>query len=530
MLERIRGHLRWLMVLVLPFSAALACTRSLEIAGSQEDMIERLFFISGMLALAMFAYHVLHAERGALREVYAANDTTWYSRLGWFWYLLGIGLPLAFVVLAAIGYYYSALQLSLRLQVSAWLILGLVYLRALLMRWVMLRYRRLRIQQLRQRAAEASAHEESASLSTSSMPVPDERDDADLTASSEQSRRLVNTSLFVLALGGLWLTWVDVLPAVRFLDRPMWTSVIQSVEEYVDEGGITQFRPVTSVKPITYVDLTLAAIVFALMATAARNIPGLLEMAVFQRLPIQRSIAYALTALVRYALILLGIVLAGQILGIGWSQVQWLAAALTVGLGFGLQEIFANFVSGLVILFEQPVRVGDVVTIDGVTGVVNRIRIRATTIVDWDRKEYLVPNKDLITGRLLNWTLSDKLNRVTINVGVAYGSDTNLVTSTIQEILEQHPEVLDDPAPMVTFESFGDSALNFVIRAYLPRLDNRLATIHQLHGEIHRRFAEQHIQIPFPQRDLHLHTSVRVAENGQPSTYATEFPVGSGMS
>ena len=527
-ISRIRRHLRWMMILALPFAAAMACTRSLEIDRNQ-DHIERLFFIAGMMVMAAFSYNLLHPRRGALREVIVTNSTAWVARLDWLWYLLGVGIPVVLAALTYIGFYYTALQISLKVQISAWLILMLVYARALLLRWLMLRHRRLRIEQLRQRASAATANDETERAVIRTNSVPEVSEDADLAASSEQSRRFVNTALTGLVLFGLWATWVDVLPAVRFLDRPAWSSVVESFEEYTDEAGETQFRPVVSVQPITYVDISLAILVMVLAATAARNIPGLLEIAIFQRLPIQRSLAYALTALVRYMLILLGIILTAQMLGIGWSKVQWLAAALTVGLGFGLQEIFANFISGLIILFEQPVRVGDIVTIDGVSGVVNRIRIRATTIVDWDRKEFIVPNKEFITGRVLNWTLTDKLNRITIQVGVAYGSDTDLVKATILEIAQEHPEVLSDSAPIVSFDAFGDSSLNFTLRAYLPRLDYRLQTIDEIHSEIHRRFAKNKIEIPFPQRDLHLRTSVRVAENGHAHTIATELPMTSSV-
>lgn len=140
-------------------------------------------------------------------------------------------------------------------------------------------------------------------------------------------------------------------------------------------------------------------------------------------------------------------------------------AALTVGLGFGLQEIFANFVSGLILLFERPIRVGDIVTVDGTTGVVSRIQTRATTVTNWDRQDLIVPNKEFITGRLLNWTRSDHVNRIVINVGIAYGSDTELARRLIEEVLREHSEVLGDPPSIVTFEGFGESTLNLVAPA-----------------------------------------------------------------
>jgi potassium efflux system protein len=237
---------------------------------------------------------------------------------------------------------------------------------------------------------------------------------------------------------------------------------------------------------------------------ASRNLPGLLELAVLQRLPMDHGGRNAITTVSRYVLVLSGIVIACNTVGISWGNVQWLAAALTVGLGFGLQEIFANFISGLIILFERPVRIGDVITIDGVSGSVSRIQMRATTITDWDRKEYIVPNKEFVTGKVLNWTLSDKVNRVVVNVGVAYGTNTEAALQIMQSIADSHPNLLPDPPPVVSFEGFGDSCLNLVLRCYLPNLDHRLKVTTELHSTIHQRFSEAGIEIPFPQRDLHV--------------------------
>ena len=177
-----------------------------------------------------------------------------------------------------------------------------------------------------------------------------------------------------------------------------------------------------------------------------------------------------------------------------------------LGLGFGLQEIFANFISGLIILFERPVRVGDVVTIEGMTGVVSRIHIRATTITDGDRKELIIPNKEFITGRVLNWTLTDPINRVVIPVSVAYGSDTQRVAQMLLKLAQDHPSVLDNPPPGVALESFGDSALNFVLRCFLPNLDSRGTVINELHMAIDRAFREAGIEMPYPQYDVHVRT------------------------
>ncbi|HDL3362401.1 TPA: mechanosensitive ion channel, partial [Mannheimia haemolytica] len=143
--------------------------------------------------------------------------------------------------------------------------------------------------------------------------------------------------------------------------------------------------------------------------------------------------------------------------GMSWSKLQWLLTALSVGLGFGMQEIFANFVSGIIILFERPMRIGDTITIGTYSGTVSKIRIRATTLVDFDGKEVIVPNKAFVTERLVNWALSSTATRIIVQVGVAYGSDLELVKRLLLQVAEENPKVLKDPQPRAYFLTFGAS-------------------------------------------------------------------------
>jgi len=237
---------------------------------------------------------------------------------------------------------------------------------------------------------------------------------------------------------------------------------------------------------------------------STRNLPSALEMLMLEHLPVDRSIRYAIKSLVSYAIVMVGMILAFRALSITWSNVQWLATALTFGLAFGLQEIFANFVAGIILMFERPMRIGDWITVDEFTGVVTKIRTRATTIVNWDRKEYVIPNKDFITGRLVNWTLSDTLNRIVINVGVAYGSDIEKTKKILLEVCQNHPKTVEDPPTRVTFEAFGDSSLNFVVRTFINEIDSRLLVIDALHTQFDAAFRKAGIVIAFPQRDLHI--------------------------
>jgi potassium efflux system protein len=187
---------------------------------------------------------------------------------------------------------------------------------------------------------------------------------------------------------------------------------------------------------------------------------------------------------------------------------------MSVGLGFGLQEIFANFVSGIILLFERPIRVGDIVTLGDKTGVVNRIRMRATTIVDWDRKEYIVPNKDLVTERLLNWTLTDQMNRIEIILFLAHGADTERACELLLNSAREQQHVLSEPTPSAVFEGITDAGLKVALRCFLPTLEHRGATIHQLYSTIDKKFRAAGIEVASPTKEMR----VRVARERAQST------------
>ncbi|MEZ6185481.1 MAG: mechanosensitive ion channel [Planctomycetota bacterium] len=190
---------------------------------------------------------------------------------------------------------------------------------------------------------------------------------------------------------------------------------------------------------------------------------------------------------------------------------------LTFGLAFGLQEIFANFVSGIIILMERPIRVGDVVTVGQTTGTpvsgtVTRVRMRATTVTDWDNKELIIPNKEFVTGQVINWSLSSPEIRLCLPVGIAYGSDTGRAREILLSVARGHPHVLADPEPVAFFDAFGDSALNFELRAFVAHVRHRYTVKHELLDEINRRFNEAGICIAFPQSDVHLHPTQGLRE------------------
>lgn len=547
-LRLVRRHLRWLLPLGL---AVVVCVLAMEQQGSEvrKHGLGRLAFVVGMCGLAVFSHRVLRARAAAMRAFLQRQSDGWLGRLRLLWYPLAIGLPLGLVVLAAMGYYYTALQLWLRLQSSLLLAIVLVLVNALLLRWLFIARRRLVFEKARQRREAAAAEAAAGGAVPTGVVAPTGAvtlalDEADLSIPTlnVQTRRLFGNLSAVTMIVGLFIIWADVLPALKMLDRvQIWPSVrivsaadrapasaaiaplastsAEGGEQEADPqpaGGGAMFLPGGAFRDasaaagpgdrgvVTLADLGLALVIFLVTYIAARNLPGLLEIGFLQRLPLDAGARYAITTTARYAITIVGLTAAFGAIGIGWSSVQWLAAALTFGLAFGLQEIFANFVSGLIILAERPIRLGDTVTVGDVNGTVTRIRMRATTILDWDRKELIVPNKAFITDQLINWSLSDPILRRIVHVGVAYGSDVPKTIETLLRVAKENEIVLDEPASDAFFLGFGDSSLNFELRVFVPHPDYRFLVPHQLHVAIDAAFREAGIVIAFPQRDLHI--------------------------
>lgn len=478
--------------------------------GTSTDSVGRLAFVSFCLLLAVMLRRIVRPSGAIIGDLLRSNPNSMMYRLRWLWYPVAVGSPLCLAVLALMGYQYTAEQLMIRLQLTLVLSIVLLITYTMLMQWMLAAKRSLAMKQARARraAALAAAQRETDDDGSEFSPIQaTEPPQVDLSLLNQQMLRLVRGTACILFFTIGWGIWGQVVPALQVFSRiELWSVVVETTQRAVADAEGAAVREITTMEPVTLGHLLFSALVFSVAVLASRNLPGLLELAVLQKLPMDHGGRNAITTLCRYAFMLGGCIIGCNTIGIRWDSVQWLVAALTVGLGFGLQEIFANFVSGLIILFERPVRIGDVVTIDSVTGCVSRIQIRATTITDWDRKEYIVPNKEFVTGKLLNWTLSDKTNRVVVKIGVAYGTDTENALAMLQQIADEHPLILNDPPPVVGFEGFGESSLDLVLRCFLPNLDNRLKVTTQLHVTINRQFKEAGIEIAFPQRDVHVRT------------------------
>jgi potassium efflux system protein len=214
----------------------------------------------------------------------------------------------------------------------------------------------------------------------------------------------------------------------------------------------------------------------------------------------------SLATLIHYALVFVGLLLALAVLGIDLTQITIMLGALGVGIGFGLQQIVNNLVCGIILLIERPIRVGEYIEHGGQWAEVKKIGLRATRVLTFDRADIWIPNGDLITREVINWTFSDRFARLKLPVGVAYGTDTDLVLNILMEVANEDKAVVQYPAPYAFFNGFGDSSLNFELRVYLLNLDNWFTVWGRLYQEIERKLREAGITIPFPQRDLHVYS------------------------
>jgi len=243
----------------------------------------------------------------------------------------------------------------------------------------------------------------------------------------------------------------------------------------------------------------------------SRAISSVLEMDVLSRLDMPKGLPSVIARLTRYTLIAMGFVFALAVAGLKLTQLTILGGALGVGVGFGLQTIVSNFVAGLILAFERPIREGDIVQVqtpagENLNGEVRRIGFRASIIRTYDGAEVIVPNASLISNDVVNWTLSDQLRRLTIEVGVAYGTEPARVLDLLRQVPTQYSNILKEPAPLAIFTGFGDSALNFELRFWISDISQVLVLKSDVTTAINNTLVAAGIEIPFPQRDLHLRT------------------------
>ncbi len=506
--ERFRKHIRWYTSIVAPAVFVLGfCAAYGAVTWTQSlGRIALLVAIGATMALCVIA---LRPHKGFAAQLFNMHELQGSRRIMGVAEVAALIFLLFVAVTTILGYHDTAVRLSVNAYRSVLLLLGAYFVFSIGARWLLVGKRKLAMEKMRERDKEADEEQ-----------VAQEREQ--LIRISEQTRALWSSACWItfIVLAG-WL-WADEVPALQGLQQvDLWTTTETHIESAPSpEGGEETFTREVTV-PVTLLDLAKALALIAVGALVVRNAPGFLETAVLRHTSMASGERYAFNTLLQYLVTVIVVVWALGAIGLGWGQVQWLVAALSVGLGFGLQEIFANFVSGIIVLFERPVRVGDIISVNGQSGTVTKIRIRSTSIRDFDRKELIVPNKDLVTGQLLNWTLSDAVQRVVVPVGIAYGADTDLAEEVLWKVLSSDSRILEDPAPQVFYLGFGDSALEFEVRAFCSTLTEMLPLRHDLHKAIDKAFREAGIEIAFPQRDLHFRGPLEIIHRQEDASETT---------
>lgn len=447
----------------------------------------RLCFLLLCVCLALVTSSLKRAGLPLYLDKHGAGDNVVNRSL---WNLM-ICASIVAAAAACLGHLATAQALLARLEtsVSIWFLLLIIY--HIIRRWMFIQRRRIAFERTKQRRAEMLAQRarNEEDLSQSQLnEVAAEVDEKvlDLDTISAQSLQLVRSILTLIALLSVILLWSELHSAFGFLENiTLWDAT--STNQGID-----------SIQPITLGAVLIAILVFIITTQMVRNLPALLELALLQHLDLTPGTGYAITTLTKYGLMLLGGLIGFSMIGIEWSKLQWLVAALGVGLGFGLQEIFANFISGLMILFEKQIRIGDTVTIRNLTGNITLINTRATTITDWDRKEIIVPNKAFITEQFVNWSLSDTVTRVVLSVPAPAEANIEQVTHILVQAARRCPLVLELPAPEAFLVDLQQGLPLFELRMHTAEMGHRMPLRHQVHALILEGYHAYGMELPFP--------------------------------
>lgn len=451
------------------------------------NTLGRLSFILLCLALAI----VTHSLKLAGIPLYLDKTDSGDNIInGALWGLL-LSAPLLAVLASSSGYLSTAQALLARLETSAaiWFLLLVVYY--IIRRWMLIQRRRIAFERAKQRRAETLAQrikieeETPNTLNRFESSVDADDTEIDLDAISTQSLQLVRSILTMIALVSVILLWSKIHSAFAFLGNiSLWnvTDIVNGIE---------------TTHPITLGSILIAILVFSITMQLVRNLPSLLELAVLQHLDLTPGTGYAITTISKYLLLLFGAVLSFSWIGIEWSKLQWVVTALSLGLGFGMQEIFSNFISGLIILFEKPIRIGDTVTIRNLSGSITKINTRATTISDWDRKEIIVPNKAFITEQFINWSLSDTLTRVVLTVPAPICSNSKEITEILANAAKHCSMVLSTPSPEIYLVDIQKGIQIFELRIYASEMAHRMPMRHEIHQLILSGYQQHGITLPY---------------------------------
>lgn len=409
-----------------------------------------------------------------------------------------ISTPLLASFFSTFGYVTASQQLLFRLagSVGIWFTLLIIY--HLVWRWMLIQRRRIAFDRAKQRRASKLAQRARIEEDLTRIDHNLEMQLLDLDTISSRSLQLLRSIIAMATLVSLIAWWSKVHPAFGFLEN---------VSLWQFETTLQDIQSVTLGK-------VLEAIIFMVITMQlVRNLPALLELALLQHLDLTHGTSYAITTITKYLLILVGGLVVIYLLGIDWSKIQWVVTALGLGLGFGLKDIFANFISGLILLFEKPIRIGDTVTVRDFNGTVTRINTRATVITDWDRKEIIVPNHTLIVEQFINWTLSDTIIRLVLQIAAPAHVDPKFIKKLIKKAAKKCTLLLDIPPPEIYLNDLQQGLQTFEIRLYAAEPGHRMPLRHEFHERILFLYRKYHITIPYPPNQIRVE-SVSSDEQG----------------
>ncbi|WP_281772838.1 mechanosensitive channel MscK [Haemophilus parahaemolyticus] len=447
--------------------------------------------VMSIIALALCLFVVRPLLNRAIREYQKAKkeEGTTNTSISLFRLLrlILVIVPISLIILIILGYYYTAVYLITHLLNSYFVILLWVFGRYFAYRFVAISARRLayrRLQDKRRKLREQVLENGTKEDETIKLSVV-----------NQQIYRVTDLIGWVVLFVSLYVIWSDLISVAYYLDGViLWES---------NEGN--------QVESVTLLNLMRASLYVIITYVLIKNITGILEVTVFSKIPLSKGTPQTIITMLTYVIVTFGSVSAFSALGISWTKIQWIFTALSVGLGFGVREIFGSFVSGSILLFERPIRVGDKVTVGQYTGIITKIRLRSTTLLNSDHMEVVLPNQAFVTDRFINWTLNNTITRLQIFFKVSYDTDLDLMQRLLLQAVNEAPKVLSEPKVEINMLHFGDNALEHELLVFVGELGDRIETMNFLQYRINQLFRENGIRFALNQLDVHLHSEDNLA-------------------
>lgn len=470
----------WIVVLLLLSSIF----SQIESIGFSNDVIGQVMTIVA-LALCVLVVRPL-LDRG-IREYENARNEDGSKRNINLFNLLRLVLfvvPISLIVLIVLGYYYTAVYLIEHILRSYVVALVWVFGRYFVYRSLTISSRRMAYRRLQNKREKLRELDEVAAKEEQK----DQENLIKISTVNQQIFRMADLLAWVVLFIVMYAIWSDLLSVAYYLNGfVLWQTTTNGV-----------------VESVTILNLLRSLLYIGLTYILVKNIAGILEVMVFSRLKFSKGTPHTVTAVLTYLIVTLGCISAFTALGISWDKIQWIFTALSVGLGFGVREIFGSFVSGTILLFERPIRVGDKVTVGNFTGVITRIRLRSTTLIDDENKEVVLPNQAFVTDRFINWTLNSTITRLHISMKIKLGADLDRVRELLFQAAREAPKVMESPSPNVNLLHFGEGWIEHELTIYVPELDDRAETRNFVYQRIAQLFHENGIGLAFTQMDVHF--------------------------